>query len=166
MAMSQYFCSISIPSLDKVFLMIKLALCQDLKTKFILSKKCVLLAEILLSLFKALTAFIVLLRVIIREGTSTVSQRINLQKSVTIAERKLPGQPVISMLKKPFVITLVWLNGSPRISAKKTIPDGQGAGETQEDVDGEQRRPKRGDCLRESVRSVVFWQIPFIIKSP
>jgi hypothetical protein len=85
---------------------------------------------------------------------------------VTIAEMTLPDPPVISMLKKPFVITLVWLNGSPRMSAKKTIPDGQGAGETQEDVDGGQQRPRRGDCLRESVKSVGFWLIPFIIKSP
>jgi hypothetical protein len=164
MAISQYFCSISIPPLDKVFLMIKLALCQDLKTKFILLKKRVLLAEILLSLFKALTAFIVLLRVIIREETSTVSQRINLQKSVTIAERKLPGQPAISMLKKPFVITIAWLNGSPKITGKKIIQGGTEEIETQGVVDGSLLELKPDDDPRESVKFVRFKPIPSIIK--
>ena len=134
--------------------------------KFILSKKSVLLAEILLSLFKALTAFIVLLRVIIRGETSTVSQRINLQKSVTIAERKLPGQPVISMLKKPFVIMIAWLNGSPKITGKKIIQGGTEEIETQGDVDGSPPESKQGDGLKENVKCVRFKPIPSIIKSP
>jgi hypothetical protein len=70
------------------------------------------------------------------------------------------------MLKKPFVITLVWLSGSPVISVKKIIPDGPVAGETQEAVDGGWQGMRQGVSQKADAKCVMLRLIPFIIKSP
>jgi len=89
-----------------------------------------------------------------------------LQKSANGAVRMLSGRRLTSMLKRRFAVTIAWLHGNPKTTAGKTIPDGPGVPETQEGADGGRQRPKRGGCLKESVKSVGFQLIPFIIKSP